>query len=424
MNTVRCLTILIALTAAANQPTSCAPPEKSDKTIRIVGRTISREQPGFYNAVYVGRTGFRLRSGNLLSEDNGDSWKKSPMTPDFAAGLPYGYRRHETTSVYDPAAGALLTLVNALDTPGLDPNVDEPPLGLWSYYLRYRVSTDDARTWLFDEPIVGAGPYAKHHPFDGIWIGTNCMFIGDVGSVPLITRRGRILVPAQMTLIGPDGKPWNPTGALSYTDALVLIGTWTNGHRISWRASQRVAGDPNRSTRGMIEPTLAEFPDGRILMVLRGSNDGKSHLPSYKWFCVSHDGGETWSKPEPWTYEDGQAFFSPSAMSMLFKHSSGRIFWIGNLSATNCQGNLPRWPLVIGEVARQSLKLIRDSVVIVDTEQPEDKPQGRLDLSHSTAIEDRQTGQIVLVYPRSHNAYQTREWATVRLAVQRSKTSE
>jgi hypothetical protein len=215
---------------------------------------------------------------------------------------------------------------------------------------------------------------------------------------------------------------WNPTGGLTYTDALVLIGTWTNEHRISWRASQRVAGDPKRSTRGMIEPTLADFQDGRILMVMRGSNDGKARpnfqFPSHKWFAVSRDDGETWSAPEPWTYDDGQPFFSPSAMSTLLKHSSGRFFWIGNLSPENCKGNLPRWPLVIGEVSSKSLKLIRGSVLVVDTEQPNDKTQGRLDLSHFTALEDRETKDIVLVYPRSHNAYKSREWATIRLAVQ------
>jgi hypothetical protein len=407
--------------AAINGDTSSAATTKPSPALRIVSRTISAEQPGLYNALYLGQSGYRLRAGDRVSEDNARTWKKSPMTPDFDAGLPHGYRRNEVTSVVDPAVPALLTLVNALDTPGLDPNVVEPPVALENWYLRYRVSTDGGTTWLFDEPIVGAGPYNQWHPFDGIWIGTNCLFLGDVGSVPLVTRTGRILVPAQMTCAGPDGKLLNPTGALTYTDALVLIGTWTNGHRLSWKMSQRVAGDPKRSTRGMIEPTLAQFPDGRILMVLRGSNGGptdpKFHLPGYKWFSVSRDDGETWSQPEPWTFEDGQPFFSPSAMSALFHHSSGRVFWAGNLAAENCRGNSPRWPLVIGEVRATDLKLIRARVLVVDTEQPEDKPQGRLDLSHFTLIEDRETKDVVLVYPRSHHAYQSREWATVRLAV-------
>jgi hypothetical protein len=37
-------------------------------------------------------------------------------------------------------------------------------------------------------------------------------------------------------------------------------------------------------------------------------------------------GGYTWSEPEPWTYPDGEPFFSPASMSELFTHSNGRIY--------------------------------------------------------------------------------------------------
>ena len=104
-------------------------------------------------------------------------------------------------------------------------------------------------------------------------------------------------------------------------------------------------------------------------------------------------------------------------MSALCRHSSGRYFWAGNLSAHNCDGNLPRWPLVVGEVDPRSLKVLHSSVLIVDTVRPEDKDRGRLDLSHLTLIEDRETKQIILTYPRSYNAYKSNEWATVRLAL-------
>jgi hypothetical protein len=343
------------------------------------------------------------------------------MLPDFIAGLPHGYRREPCTWVLDPVTGRMLTVVNALDTPGLDPKAHEPRVALQTYYLRYRVSADGGKSWLFDEPIVQAGTFTAQNPFEGVWIGKNGIFLGDLGCVPLVTRAGKILVPAQTTPLGPDGQLWNPSGGHTFTDVLVLIGTWTNGQRLAWRTSQRVTGDPKCTTRGLIEPTLAEFPDGRILMVMRGSNGGKadpqSDLPSYKWFAISQDGGETWSRPEPWTFEDGEAFFSPSSMSALFRHSSGRCFWAGNLSDRNCAGNLPRWPLAIAEVDPRSLKPIHSSLLTVDTERPEDKTRGRLDLSHLTLLEDRENKQIILAYPRSYNAYKSNEWATVRLAV-------
>ena len=395
-------------------------PEASS-SLRLISRSLTPNAPGWHNAVYLQPTGACLRSADNVSTDNGHTWKTVPMQPDLAAGLPHGYRREPVTSALDPVTGRLITIFNALDTPGLDPNAVEPPIAQETYYLRYRVSAGGGDRWLFDEAIVQAGDFTAQHPFEGVWVGKNAIYLGDLGCIPLVTRAGKVLVPAQTTPLGPDGKLWNPGGGWTYTDVVVLIGTWTNDQHLAWRASQRVVGDPKRTTRGVIEPTLAEFPDGRILIVMRGSNGGKAdprhELPSYKWFAVSRDGGETWSTPEPWTFEDGQALVSPSSMSTLFRHSSGRYFWAGNLSARNCEGNSPRWPLVVGEVDPGSLKLRHPSVLTVDTVMAEDKARGRLDLSHLTLIEDRETRQIVLTYPRSYNAYKSNEWATVRLAI-------
>lgn len=421
---VALLSVLVVGKATAAEPARLNTAANSP-ALRIVSRTISSNAASFHNAIYVRPEGGWLRAGANFSEDHGRTWRVRPVTPDFAAGLPHGYRREPVTSLLDSAHSRFLTIVNALDTPGLDPNLIEPPVALETYYLRYRVSTDGGMTWRFDEPIVQAGAFTKLHPFDGVWVGTNSIFLGDAGCLPIVTRRGQILVPAQATLAGPDGKLANPGGGFTYTDVLVLIGQWTAADRISWTGASRVAGDPKRTTRGLIEPTLAEFKDGRILMVMRGSNGGTAdpdnQLPGYRWFAVSRDGGLNWSAPEPWTYDDGQPFYSPSAMSTLFRHSSGRCFWIGNLTTENPKGNLPRFPVVLGEVHPRSLKLIRDSVLLVDTEQETDRSQGRLDLSHFTLFEDRETKEIVLVYPRSHHAYKSQEWATVRLAVRKSR---
>jgi hypothetical protein len=395
-------------------------PEASS-SLRLVSRSLSADEPGYHNAVYLQETGACLRSGDRVSTNNGSAWDTAPMPPDFVSGLPHGYRRTRLTSARDPFTGRLITIFNAMDTPGLDPAVHEPPVTLETCYLRYRVSADGGKSWRFDEPIVQAGNFTARHPFEGVWVGKSSIYLGDLGCLPIVTRAGKVLLATQTTPLGPDGKLWNPTGGHTYMDVLVLIGTWTNDDRLSWRASQRLVADPKCTTRGLFEPTLAEFPDGRILMVMRGSNGGKAdprcELPSHKWFAVSRDGGETWSTPGTWTFEDGQPFFSPSSMSALFRHSSGRCFWAGNLSALNCQGNLPRWPLVVGEVDPRSLKLVRSSVLTVDTQRPEDKTRDRLDLSHLTLLEDRENKQIILVYPRSYNAYKSNEWATVRLAL-------
>ncbi|HLO80863.1 MAG TPA: hypothetical protein VK166_07895, partial [Chitinophagaceae bacterium] len=129
------------------------------------------------------------------------------------------------------------------------------------------------------------------------------------------------------------------------------------------------------------------------------------------------NGGKTWTPPGPLVYDDGSNFYSPSAMSTLFRHSSGRCFWIGNISKENSKGNLPRWPLVMAELNTKSLTLIKSSLLVIDTQNEEDKSRGRLDISHFTLIEDRETKDILLSYPRNYNAYKSTEWVTVRVAV-------
>ena len=144
----------------------------------------------------------------------------------------------------------------------------------------------------------------------------------------------------------------------------------------------------------MDEPTFAVLADGRVMAVLRGSNGGKPALPGLRWVAYSSDAGRTWTSPQPWTYTEGGDFYSPSACSQLVQHSSGRLFWIGNIAPTNPSGNRPRYPLVIGEVDRASGLLRRDTVRAIDDRGPDDTEQ--LMLSNFCAREDRSTREVVV----------------------------
>ena len=217
--------------------------------------------------------------------------------------------------------------------------------------------------------------------------------LGDRTCVPSESPEGSILLPVQITPLAPDGKLYNPRGAYTYTEAAVLHGRW-QGNSLVWEMSDLVRADPARSTRGMDEPTIAYLDDGRLLMVLRGSNDRQHDLPSYRWFSFSSDGGRRWTTPQPWTYDDGQLFFSPSACSQLVRHSSGRLYWFGNITPENPRGNRPRYPFVVAEVDRRTGLLSRSSVRTIDTLQPGEDPI--LSLSNFYAREDRRTRELVI----------------------------
>lgn len=423
----KCFVVLITVALLAGCKIVKPTKNSSGKALKFtpvliseVSREITKSDSRWYKAIYVKNNDQVLRSEDYYSIDNGKKWSLNKMTPDFMQGLPYGYRRNPVTAVLDPNNGRYLSIVNALDTEGLPSNVLEPAIAQDEYYLRYRVSTDEGKTWLFDEQIIHNG-YTARKSFPNFERGKNAIYVGDLGSCPLVTKGEKILLPVQLNKRYGSATVTNPKELLIYYNVVVLIGTWTANNKLIWTMSEPVNGDLNLSKRGFFEPTIQQFPDGRLLMVMRGSNGGKAdpkfELMSHKWFSISSDEGKTWTKPEAWSFDTGETLYSPSSMSTLFRHSSGKYFWIGNVNKENSRANLPRYPLKMGQVNPHCLKLIKSTMITVDTVKTEDLGRGRIDFSHVSLIEDVETKDIIVCYPRSYNAYKEREYATVRYSV-------
>lgn len=135
------------------------------------------------------------------------------------------------------------------------------------------------------------------------------------------------------------------------------------------------------------------------LMIQQGEEyDVKPHLPGYRWFSICDARRDAWSPAQPWTYTDGGPFHSPSSCSQLLHHSSGRLLWIGNLYGENPRGNRPRYPLVMAEVDTETGLVIRDSVTAIEDRAPGESE--RLTLSNFHALEDRDSGEVLVTLPR------------------------
>lgn len=308
------------------------------------------------------------------------------------------HRRLEKVGYLDPLTERFITVRIEAMLPD-----DNPLEGMRQWALHYTVSEDGGRSRIVDEPVVHSGTeYSADHPLPGVFRGRNCAMIGDYTAVPLTLNDGTIIVPIQLSPLGRDGTYENFGGGLTYSHAGVLRALWREDKRLDWELSTLVKVDPMKSTRGMIEPTIAQLPDGRMMMVMRGSNVKHSTAATAaptmfggKWIAWSQDNGRTWwEEAKPWTYTTGERFYSPSSCSQLLKHSSGRIFWIGNISDKNPIGNAPRYPLVIAELDVKSGLLRKDTVGVID-----DRGAGEsehLSLSNFHAREDRETGAIVV----------------------------
>lgn len=291
------------------------------------------------------------------------------------------FRRHLRVGWVEPRTGRFIEFW----TEGLLPT-DDPLEGLRQWVIRYRIGDGP------DTSLIARG-HTEDHPLPGVWKGRNSFMLGDQTCRPLPLGDGSLLLPVVIAPLAPDGSPANPGGGYTWHDAAMLRAVWT-GNTLEWELLATIPGDPAKSTRGWDEPTLASLASGNILAVLRGSNDKRPAMPAHKWAARSADGGRTWTTPEPWTYDDGQAFYSPSACSQLLAHPNGRTYWLGNINDRNPAGNRPRYPFVIGEVDRRSGRLIRRTVRVVDDLQPGENPV--LTLSNFFAREDRQTGGIAL----------------------------
>jgi len=333
-------------------------------------------------------------SYTMLSSDNGRTWSE----PVFhEAEIPRGdgiLRRSPAVAVVDPNRDRFVWFLNE----GLFDG-DDPLQGMLRYQPRYRVSADGGRSWETDKLMVADGDeYSDEHPFPGVWIGRNGMMFGDATCVPIVTGNRSILVPTQVSPLGPDGTYYRPGGGFTYHDTAIVSGTWRDDGVIRWEIAGVIAGDPARSTRGALEPTIAELQGGRILVVMRGSNDVRPELPGYRWYSIAGPEHSSWPPAQPWCYEDGEPFHSPSSCSQLLAHSSGRLIWIGNLCVENPAGNSPRYPLVAAEVNRRTGLLVRESVSAIDDRQPGESE--RLTLSNFHALENRETGEVMVTLPR------------------------
>lgn len=227
---------------------------------------------------------------------------------------------------------------------------------------------------------------------------------------PLETASGKLLVPVQWQANVADHEAdWNGFAVrddmndvfADVWESALLIGTWNEQGGLDWVLGNPVPYDFGGSSRGMCEGTVTELSDGKLAMVLRGSNAAWLDKPSYKWLSFSEDGGLNWSKARPWPCDDGTLLQSSATGSALFRSiKDGQLYWLGNLCEEGqaAQGNWPRSPLHIARVCEEPFSLLRESITPIATHTPE---EGEF-VQHSNFrfYQDRETGEVVLYLTR------------------------
>ncbi len=397
-------------------------PWETNRPIAVVRRELHRAHPrpraaAMASVQYVG-PGRELREWRAVesrddvadeqaarwSLDNGKTWSDwVPQQPSSLVDYP-GAKVWEGgwADTVDPDSGRLVQAW-----------LRQIQIGsLYHCFTYVRTSSDLGRTWSPPVPLrYEDGPeFDPAQPAAPAFLNRNEGYPGNnVARLPDGT-----LVLALAHANAPDDprndqRPWR-------MGSVLFRGRWNAAQgRHDWTPGARVAISPRRSARGLMEPEVAVLRDGRLLVVWRGSDAGwdgtKADEPGRKWFALSTDGGRTLSAPEEWRYSDGSRFYSASSIHRMIRHSvTGKLYWIGNLSAEPPQGNHPRHPLVLAEVDETTAALRRETVTVLAARSPDHGPQ--IQFSNFSLYEDRDDHDLVLHLTTYGQEPNPNEWAT------------
>jgi hypothetical protein len=337
------------------------------------------------------------------SNDNGRSWS------DFVPVQPSNKTNYNGTSVWEgECAGAYHELSGLLVQLWLR-QIDLK--GIYHNFSYVRTSADQGRTWTEPKQLR----YEKGESFD-MSDPVNPGFLnhneGYAGNNILVRSNGTLVVCLAHANAPGDSKnnarPWR-------MGSVVFLGKWNAAIKeYDWSSGARVEISPEISARGLMEPETAELDDGRLLLVWRGSTQGWdgtiAKTAGRKFYSLSSDGGQTLSPPGEWVYDDGSSFYSPSSFHRMIRYSkTGKLYWLGNISATPPSGNSPRYPLVIAEVDEKKAALKRATVTAIDNRQP---GQGDIQFSNFPLIEDRITHDLILHLTTFGQELNPQDWAT------------
>jgi hypothetical protein len=315
-----------------------------------------------------------------VSVDNGQTWSE-PELKVKSISVDGGLIRYvENAAILDEESNRFFVFVSKMFYPG------------------GKFDADQSRTIEISERDVDSGAVisTEEVAFDRRG-GVGCSFC-----FPIKTRGGRLVVPTFSARVDEVGNfVHHPKSRTNIYDVHMMLGEYKGDGTIGWRLGESIAIDDALSTRGLSESTPVQLKDGRLALLCRGSNAGAPELPGYKWLCFSEDEGQSWTSPVPFTCDDGSSIESSATGGALFRSiKNGKLYFIGNLCTNDvpANGNWPREPLFIAEVAEDPFGLRPDTMTIIDRKQPTDSD--RIQISNFRYYQDRESGDVVVFTTR------------------------
>ncbi len=326
------------------------------------------------------------------STDNGRTWTVVETLNPF---MPLEGKRRRLTwppmCILKPGTSTILRLsASNEDIEGVvpwDPKSPAPVTGRsWT-----QISHDGGESWSPSAPVIFHGPeFDETYWAPETWFGKNSGWID--GAYPVWLDDRRFLLPFISNLSEPkDGLDCGKA------QSAFALGTWRkDGSGVDWQLSAYTSVKKPFSCSGGDEASVALLPDGRIMMAMRVCVEQNGPFPSGKFWAVTDDLGKTWSEPEPFRYTDGEQVYCPASMGQIFYHPrNGNLYLIANFLDKPTFGCDPRTTLQIAQLDIDTLRVIRDSITVIEARRP-DQPE-TIRFSNWWRYEDRETHNPVLL---------------------------
>ena len=269
-----------------------------------------------------------------------------------------------------------------------------------SYLCVRKVGSDVSTPYLIK--YEEGSEYDPANPLDENYFLKNNSYFGK----PYVMKNGDVIFavgPPVITccrMLGIDAQEIFPSNPYVHHGLIIGRGRW-NGEKYDLTFSRPVVISDLKSSRGVDEPLIAELNSGRILVVFRGSNVQTKNwntriepgTPGHKWYCYSDDGGKTFTDPVPWHFDNGEVIYSSATISYFLRATkNGKLYWFGNITDHNVNGNYPRYPLQLVEIDETYGTAKRNTLTVIDTRREGESEF--LQLSNFALLDDRETGDI------------------------------
>ncbi|MBC7186420.1 MAG: exo-alpha-sialidase [Calditrichaeota bacterium] len=255
-----------------------AAPDSGGRWIHPRCDTLNLPKRGPFVLMADGALGTLDERGFSLSHDGGKTWSEpSPVCEGIYPAEPASFYLLRTKSnvlvvVFLNFEGRKFSWDSERNEPG------DCKLEVWAVR-----SLDGGKTWIDKQRLLD---------------GYNANFFGLIQ-----TSSGRIVVPLQH-LVSDPGR-------------LVSCSFWSDDDGHTWQRSNWIDLGGHGHHDGAFEPTVAELPDGRLLMLLR------TNLDRF-WQAVSEDTGRYWRTIQPSIID------ASSAPGHLVRLQSGRFVLVWN----------------------------------------------------------------------------------------------